>query len=780
MLFPADFLPTGPPVETKKALILLDFQNDFVSLDGKLPVANVLPFLPKLVPLVAEFREKGEVIWVGTEYKQPRPDLSPITGSHSILLKHFLKEQKRDDETTQCLGDSGDARSPSEDPLSPSKNLDVTHDREAFLAPVLTMTRYRCCIAGSVGVQYPDIIRSAMDSQLDMIMLKSHYSAFVDTSLLMHLRTRLITELYICGSLSNISVYATVLDAVCHGLQVTIIEDCLGYNDESCHIEAVRQMADDMGAKGIDSQELRDDLAGLLGDVIHEEDFSTKFEVSLPRFTNRTQSRTSKDRIRDWMSKLDDGENSMDGSTNTRNPVKCGGEAATVGPEVSKINSDSSVKSSELTLDDDSPSRKRSTSDREPLEEDRSSKLPHKPSTRRSSDNNHPAEQSRRKQNRSVGRQRRHPCDSSPTSATTATVKAMTKAPAVEGPPTSKDAVPRQGHSHTKAKPATPPVQGQSNAPKKKKHSPNVLGPTDKLGQGDCRVCVDLLDESEANRAFQFCKESVKWQKMFHRSGEVPRLVAVQGDISEDNTQVPIYRHPADESPELLAFDATVDKLRKAAEKVVGHPLNHALIQWYRNSEDNISEHSDKTLDIVRGSSIVNLSLGAQRTMILRMKKSATSAAAGETHDNEARLSQRIQLPHNSLFILGQDTNQLWLHSIRADKRPAFEKEPAELAFGGERISLTFRYIGTFVDPVKKTIWGQGAASKQRSKARMLLDGVEAEKQGEEMIRAFSQENHRSSDWNWDEWYGKGFDVVNFETKSAEATPEVSTSTGKG
>ena len=779
MLFPPDSLPTGPAFETKQALILLDLQNDFVSLDGKMPVANVLPFLPSLIPLVTDFREKGEVIWVGTEYKQPRSDLSPVTGSHSILLKHFLKEQNGDHEGDECLSDPRNARSPSEDPLAPSKEPDVTHDREAFLAPVLTTTRYRCCIPGSVGIQYPDAIRAAMDSQRDVVMFKSHYSAFVDTSLLMHLRTRLITEPYICGSLSNVSVYATVLDAVCHGLQVTIIEDCLGYNDTSCHVEAVRHMADDMGAKGIDSQELRDDLAGLLGDVIHEEDFTTKFEVSLSTPTRGLQSHTSKTRVHDWIFKLDDGDARAADLAKGRNPSKSGGEIATVAREDSKIKSDSSAKSAEPTPNDRSPSRKRSTSDLEPLEEDRISKLLHKPSSRRSSDNNTP-EQSKRKQSGPTARQRRPPSETSTRSVTTGTIKAMTQMPAVEDALVPNDLISEDGQPDAEANLATA-VQMQRKAPKKnKKFNPNVLGPDEKIGQGDSHVYFELLDGNEAETAFYSCKKSIKWQKMFHKSGQVPRLVAVQGDISDDNSEVPIYRHPADESPELLSFDPTVDILRKAAEKAVGHPLNHALIQMYRNSEDNISEHSDKTLDIVRGSSIVNLSLGAQRTMILRMKKSATSAAVSEAETNETRPSQRIQLPHNSLFILGQETNKHWLHSIRADKRPAFEKDPAELAFGGERISLTFRYVGTFINTEEKTIWGQGATSKQRTRAQKLLDGPEAERRGEEMIRAFGQENHRSSDWNWDEWYGKGFDVVNFETKSAEARSEDLQSAAEG
>jgi alkylated DNA repair dioxygenase AlkB len=41
------------------------------------------------------------------------------------------------------------------------------------------------------------------------------------------------------------------------------------------------------------------------------------------------------------------------------------------------------------------------------------------------------------------------------------------------------------------------------------------------------------------------------------------------------------------------------------------------LIQLYRTGADYISEHSDKTIDVVRGSRIVNVSLGARRTMTL-------------------------------------------------------------------------------------------------------------------------------------------------------------------
>ncbi|EXJ94825.1 hypothetical protein A1O1_03223 [Capronia coronata CBS 617.96] len=767
MLFPAGSLPPGPPIETKKALLLLDFQNDFVSPEGKLPVANVVSFLPNLIPLVAEFRAKGEVIWVGTEYKQPRSTISATTGAHSILLRHSLRQQDPDDGTSKYLNAPSDVRSPTEDPLSPSQQYDVTHDREAFLAPLLIATKYRCCIPGTPGADYPDIIKNVIDPQQDLVILKSHYSAFTESPLLVHLRTRLITELYVCGSLSNIAVYATVLDAVCHGLQVTIVEDCLGFNDEKCHVEAMRQMADHMGANGIDCQELRDDLAGLLGDVVHEEEYTTRFQVSLPPPARRTKSHTSRKQIHNWIAGLDGQANEALVPEDSAMLSIQSAERTNHGDEsVSK--SESSPRVVQPLPSERSSPRKRSTSDVDSLEEPVIPRISHKTSVRRASNTASTATQMKRKQSSSATRKKRPSNESQRRSPPSFTPIAMVQDPPARTQEPEEAVLPENDLGQDeKVTLDTTPDDRQPGSRKKDKLALTFLGPEDTIGQGDSRLFFDLLNSEEADRAFQSCKESIKWQKMFHRSGEVPRLVAVQGEVAEDGSCFPIYRHPADESPELLPFDSTVNMLRLAAERVVGHRLNHVLIQWYRNGEDNISEHSDKTLDVVHRSNIVNLSLGAQRTMTLRKKRSAVSPVTQHGGSEITRPSQRIHLPHNSLFVLGQETNRHWLHAIRADKRPTSQKDPAELAYEGERISLTFRHIGTFIDPTDNTIWGQGATSKQREGARRLLTGRKAEEQGEAMVRAFGQENHRSTEWDWDEWYGNGFDVVNFETKKA-------------
>ncbi len=240
-----------------------------------------------------------------------------------------------------------------------------------------------------------------------------------------------------------------------------------------------------------------------------------------------------------------------------------------------------------------------------------------------------------------------------------------------------------------------------------------------------------------------------------HQGGEVPRLVAVQGEIAEDGS-IPIYRHPADESPPLLPFSTTVSLIKTQVEKMLGHSVNHGLIQYYRDGMDYISEHSDKTLDIVPRTFIANVSLGAQRLMVFRTKKpEKTEPPSSES--GSSRQVCRAPLPHNSLCKMGLVTNMRWLHGIRQDKRMASEKTKEELAFDGGRISLTFRSIGTFLDKDQQKIWGQGAISKAKDKARMVMNGNSVE--SEKMIRAFGKENH-ASDFDWDKWYGEGFDVL--------------------
>jgi glutathione S-transferase len=142
--------------------------------------------------------------------------------------------------------------------------------------------------------------------------------------------------------------------------------------------------------------------------------------------------------------------------------------------------------------------------------------------------------------------------------------------------------------------------------------------------------------------------------------------------------------------------------------------------------------------------------------MTLRTKK----VAHPKKEDGEAtpRNSQRVKMPHNSVFVLGSRTNAKWLHGVRADKRPLADKCEEERAYNGQRISLTFRNIGTYTNRTRTKIWGQGAKSKFQATAGDVITINNSEM--ESMIIAFGKENHQV-DFDWDAEYGEGYDVVN-------------------
>lgn len=112
------------------------------------------------------------------------------------------------------------------------------------------------------------------------------------------------------------------------------------------------------------------------------------------------------------------------------------------------------------------------------------------------------------------------------------------------------------------------------------------------------------------------------------------------------------------------------------------------------------------------------------------------------------------------MFVMGLLTNAKWLHGINHDKRPHKIKSPDEQFEGGARISLTFRHIGTFMSKDGTRIWGQGAKSKTKEGANLIVtDKEEAEK----LIQAFGDENQKSN-FDWDFAYGQGFDVLHLTT----------------
>ena len=338
---------------------------------------------------------------------------------------------------------------------------------------------------GTHGSAIADELLDVYDESTDLVIVKNHYSALDATPLLLSLRMKLVTHIYLCGLLSNVSIYATAADAVRHGLEVTVVEDCIGYRSEEKHIDAMRKMADLLGADGVDSEEIIAESGGIPPPDADVTMFSGPgYEGILGQPMSRSNPGVS-----------DTGEgvgHNRQGSLSRRSVDMLGAEGAA---GLANLNIIEASETSEAREQSGSPS----------------------------------------------------------------------------------------------------PVLTHAQIRGTKSDGPNkaTLGPGDRIGEGDSNIAYDALPSDLSKNAFQRVRQEVTWQAMRHRSGEVPRRIAVQGDIGEDESR-PIYRHPADESPPLSPFTASVRRIRDEVQKLLKQPFNHALIQLYRDGQDNISEHSDK------------------------------------------------------------------------------------------------------------------------------------------------------------------------------------------
>lgn len=913
-----------PRFQTHQALLVIGMQNDFIQPDGRLPVNTQTGYLERIQTLIPKFRElNGNVIWVQTLYEADRIANDANTGEGDALVVGGLIDG--DESSTE----GGEEEAPKD--LPPEKSRSSKHKKRALdllkrvsarrktipqevarataeqddeLFLLKSEKKAPACVPHTHGAQFADIIARLFQLPADMVIRTTNYSAFQGTSLLMTLRAKLVTEVYICGNITNVSVLATVIDAARHGVKINVIEDCLGYRKQARHDLALKRMDEFFDAYLVNSADIMTRevpegarkkstspngskkssqsndraLEAMVGKLsLNEPDARpssrpqsvrspTKVLTGGPRklslvsvaqsrkslgssapaepvpeptdeqFTDKlvqgakvvqsesapidtkdeTKFVTKKIRMRSKGKKKKKKEETEGDASNEKSDA-----TAVVEKEAAKTTMPESQVVEPVT-----PATAAKVSTRPPASSPRTSMLAKAESVLNLRDRTRQqalksvASQpvlASKADNKEKEKDRESWSDRMRSSLSRASV-VSTKAPSMNSKVESR---PESMISKPAERPITParipePVSQEPSTPKEKPASKEVtahdgstrkdapvpeqaaakeiapkespaasakmptagkgskvqslanlpaLGPEDTIAEGDSRIIYnffpsDLTHPSNTSKPlheliFTQLYNEVRWQKMMHQQGEVPRLVCCQGEFGGDGS-MPIYRHPTDQTLPLLHFSPKVQVIRKQAEKLAGHPLNHVLIQMYRSGNDYISEHSDKTLDIVKGSSIVNVSFGAQRTMRLRTKK-ASKSNDDKSEDDTQRTTQRVHMPHNSIFVLGLKTNEKWLHGIMADKRSSSERSAAETAYNGIRISLTFRHIGTYLDARESIIWGQGATAKdQRDAADVINDDAD---EAERLIRAFSRENHDAS-FDWDACYGEGFDLV--------------------
>ncbi|KAF5875087.1 putative isochorismatase family protein family protein [Botrytis fragariae] len=703
---------TMPFIRTRQALLLLDLQNDFIGEESLLPVETPPSYIDNIRNLIEPFRPSGDIIWICSISTEgvSRIVNQPHNDSEAIITDNELLRRRRD----KVIPESESVSNEESKPSVASSEGDAA---EAFLT-IQCEGKVRMLKPNSRGSAISDAF--APISTKDLVFNKTYYSAFKDGSLVQKLRGKFVTEIYIAGALTNVSVFATAMDAARHGYAITIIEDCLGYRSKARHDEALRQLRAYTGCDVISS-----------GDLI--ESLQKQKKVAERRTTSSKKSRPKPREPQPKESRNTEIENLMGN-------LKLEAED----PQVITVKAPSST----AAIEDDF---------------EITSQLLRSQIRRAKPPAELEAEAKKREKVKSKVKSRRH--TAKPVEVEDPSIPSKQRSLAsskIPSPDSSNSPNIVEGALSSSKLPAIEKEELQLKPPSKKKSldempkdEENALTDRAAFCEGDTTVIQNLLPDTLASGIFEKIRDEVLWQKMGHQGGEVPRLVAVQGQIEEDGS-TPIYRHPADESPALLSFSPTVETIKKIVEKRLGHSLNHVLIQFYRDGSDNISEHSDKTLDIIPNTFIANVSLGAQRTMVFRTKKPLKNGSCAESQ-SLPRESCRASLPHNSLCKMGLETNKKWLHGIRPDKRMASEKSKAELAYDCGRISLTFRHIGTYLNKSRQKIWGQGATAKRKEDAVQVINGDTPQTQ--EMLQAFGKENH-DSNFDWQAIYGKGFDVL--------------------
>ena len=151
----------------------------------------------------------------------------------------------------------------------------------------------------------------------------------------------------------------------------------------------------------------------------------------------------------------------------------------------------------------------------------------------------------------------------------------------------------------------------------------------------------------------------VVWGKTYAQ----PRLIAWYGDNGTSYTYSGIPHDP-------LPWTDTLIDIKNRIEKFAGTDFNSVLLNYYRSHRDSMGLHSDDEPELGRRPIIASLSLGEERTLILKHKTKRDLK------------SVRLKLASGSLLLMKGETQHCWKHGIEKEKRPC-----------GPRVNLTFRRI---------------------------------------------------------------------------------------
>ncbi len=151
------------------------------------------------------------------------------------------------------------------------------------------------------------------------------------------------------------------------------------------------------------------------------------------------------------------------------------------------------------------------------------------------------------------------------------------------------------------------------------------------------------------------------WGKMYSQ----PRLIAWYGDRGSYYTYSGITLAP-------LPWTDLLLEIRNRVETVTATAFNSVLINYYRDNRDSMGFHSDDEPELGDRPVIASVSLGEERTFVLKHKL------------NKLAKPVRLRLEWGSLLLMRGETQRYWKHGIAKETRRS-----------GPRVNLTFRRIAS-------------------------------------------------------------------------------------
>ena len=184
------------------------------------------------------------------------------------------------------------------------------------------------------------------------------------------------------------------------------------------------------------------------------------------------------------------------------------------------------------------------------------------------------------------------------------------------------------------------------------------------------RYWPGFIGPAEADRLFDRLWRNLDWERreivLFGRRMMQPRLVAWYGDPGA------AYRYSG-QTMQPRPWPRHLRSLREQIEARTGCAFNAVLANGYRDGSDSMGWHSDDEPELGPRPCIASLSLGAERTFLLRPR-----APDGEGK----RPSVRRVLEHGSLLVMRGDSQARYQHALPKTRRQV-----------GRRINLTFRRV---------------------------------------------------------------------------------------